>query len=175
MAIARIRSSHGSHRPVAYEVGDDQRRREEEDAEHEVAEEAVPLASGDTCRPERKCDPDDDRESRPDPIAVRSNNQVDLRRWRRDSRLCPEATPLRRQYGLQASHSPGVNTECSAGDQAAASTRVWRGQAPGYERGHVVGGRPRLVWLDSHPGSLVRIQPGPRGTTRLLRLPRVHR
>ena len=45
-------------RSVLNQVDDDQRRREEEEAEDEVAEKAVPLASGDPGRPEGDRQPD---------------------------------------------------------------------------------------------------------------------
>src|SRR5580765_2787248 len=58
------------HRLVRDHVGDDQGRREENEAEEEVSEEAMALSRGDTRRPECDGDPDRDPDNRPEPPSV---------------------------------------------------------------------------------------------------------
>src|SRR5215510_7591356 len=62
--------------PVGHQVRDDQRCREEDQAEDEVADEAVPFPRSDTRRPERDRYPDRDGEDRPEPPTVRCENHL---------------------------------------------------------------------------------------------------
>jgi hypothetical protein len=52
------------------EVGDDERGREEEQAEDEVPDEAVALPASDTGGPERDRDPDDSKQDPPEGICA---------------------------------------------------------------------------------------------------------
>src|SRR5256885_11856435 len=56
----RLPSAQGRLGAISGYVSHDQRQREEEQAENEVAEEAVSLAAGDTGWPEGQSDPDTD-------------------------------------------------------------------------------------------------------------------
>ena len=55
-------------RPVRNQVRDDERGREEDQAEDEVPEEAVALSASDTGGPERYRDPDDSKQGPPDEV-----------------------------------------------------------------------------------------------------------
>src|SRR5436189_2304196 len=61
---------------IVNEVRHDQSRREKDQAEEEVAEEAVPLARSNPGRPERDQYPEDDENDRPKPPTTCSNEQL---------------------------------------------------------------------------------------------------
>ena len=92
--------------PVAHHVGDDESCREEDQAEDEVAEEAMTLSSGDPGRPERDSDPDRERENRPQPPSVCGKQHLDLLRLGRTQVMrvwcgapSSDAQPIERRGG----------------------------------------------------------------------------
>jgi hypothetical protein len=72
-------SGHGRLGSIVNHVRDDKSRWEENQAEEEVEEEAVPFPRSNPSRPERDCYSDDDQNDRPKPPTTCCNEHLDLR------------------------------------------------------------------------------------------------